>query len=121
MAVFTETRHTGGFMLSEANGTRSRDTVTIVSGQNLKAGMVLGKITASGKYKEFNTGSADGSQTAVAVLYADCNASAADTPAVVISRDAEVTAGELLWFSGATNGNITTGKTGLAAVGIIAR
>lgn len=121
MAVFTETRHAAGFMLSEANGTRSRDTVTIVSGQNLKAGAVLGKITASGKYTEFNTANADGSQTAVAILWDAVNASGGDKAAVIVARDAEVTAAELYWFSGATNGNITTGKTGLAAVGIIAR
>lgn len=35
----------GGFMVTEANGYRSRETITIVSGQNLLAGAVLGRIT----------------------------------------------------------------------------
>lgn len=45
MLTFTEDFHTGGYLVSEANGTRSREQVTILSGQNLKAGAVLGKQT----------------------------------------------------------------------------
>lgn len=41
----TETTHAGGFILSEANGNRSRSNGTLISGQDLAAGAVLGKIT----------------------------------------------------------------------------
>lgn len=44
MTTKTEAIHPGEFILSEAEGSRSRDTVTILSGQNLKAGAVLGKL-----------------------------------------------------------------------------
>ena len=46
-SVFTETFHNGGFIYSEAKGTRSRDQGVLISGQNLAPGVVLGKITTS--------------------------------------------------------------------------
>ena len=39
-----ETQHTGEFIVSQANGHRSIDRGTLVSGQNLQAGNVLGQI-----------------------------------------------------------------------------
>ena len=51
MTVLVETRHPGEFILSEANGQRSREAITIASGAGIiAAGTVLGKVTASGKY-----------------------------------------------------------------------
>ena len=48
---FTETPRDLAFLLTEANGYLSRDTVTILAGSGkVKAGTVLGKITASGKF-----------------------------------------------------------------------
>lgn len=54
------------------------DSVTLVSGQNLKRGAVLGKITASGKYTLALSASADGSQTPNVILADDCDASGGD-------------------------------------------
>ncbi len=48
MAMVTEQTHMGQFIVSEANGHRSRSAVTFLSGQNVVAGQVLGKITAAG-------------------------------------------------------------------------
>lgn len=45
MTILTETTHTGEFLLSEAPGSLSRDQITVLSGQNLAAGQVLGKVT----------------------------------------------------------------------------
>jgi hypothetical protein len=56
---------------------------TIVSGQNLSTGAVLGKITASGKWTQSLSAAGDGSQTARAVLAEDCDASGGDKAAVV--------------------------------------
>ena len=42
MASKTEGRHTGEFILSEAVGSRSRDNVIVLSGENLQVGHVLG-------------------------------------------------------------------------------
>lgn len=41
--ALTEGKHTGEFILSEAQGSRSRENVTVLSGENLKAGHVLGR------------------------------------------------------------------------------
>lgn len=42
-AALTEGKHAGEFILSEAEGSRSRENVTVLSGENLKAGHVLGR------------------------------------------------------------------------------
>jgi hypothetical protein len=44
MASISEGRRTGEFLFSEAPGCRSRDNVTVLSGQNLKAGAVVGRV-----------------------------------------------------------------------------
>lgn len=116
----TETTHAGGFILSEANGTRSRDNITVVSGETLAAGAVLGKITASGKYAAYDNTAADGSEVAAGVLYAAVDASAADAAGVAILRDAEVNANELGWAANDATG-ITAGKADLKALGILVR
>lgn len=43
MPSLTEGKHTGEFILSEANGDRSREQIMVLSGENLKAGHVLGR------------------------------------------------------------------------------
>lgn len=57
--------------------------VTIAAGQVLGRGAVLGKVTASGAYVLSVAAAADGSETPVAVLADDVDASAADDGAVV--------------------------------------
>lgn len=57
--------------------------VTILSGQNLVRGAVVGRITASGKYRLSIAASDDGSQTPVGVMAVDCHADGADATAAV--------------------------------------
>ena len=52
--------------------------VTLITGQNVVRGAVLGKITASGKYNLSLSAAADGSQTPDLICAQDCNATAAD-------------------------------------------
>jgi len=120
---FTENNYPLEAILSEANGHRSRETVTILSGQNLKAGAVVGIVTASGKYKIADnvTPASDGSQTAKAVLLEDVDASAADKPGLVLRRDAEVKVGALNYMAGASAGNKASLHGHLATEGIIVR
>lgn len=54
--------------------------VTIVSGQNLSRGAPLGRITASGKYTEWDPNAGDGSETFVAILAEAVDASSGDEP-----------------------------------------
>jgi len=125
MTTFTESRHAGEFILSEANGSRSRDNVTVLAGQGvLKAGSVLGKITVSGKYKLVTAGASDGSQNAAAILIAPTDTSNGDVVAAVIARAAEINKNLLTYGSDIdTAGEITTVLTALAGagIGIIAR
>lgn len=119
---------TACYLVSEANGTRSREVVTIAQGQNLLPGAVLGKVTATGKYVAVDPangsgegGTPDGSQTAVAVLFAAVDTTAAEKPGVVTARDAEVAAHALAWPAGTTEPQKTAALAQLAAVGIVAR
>lgn len=65
-----------------AGGTYTTRKVTILSGQNLVAGAVLGKITASSKHILSLSAAADGSQTPDMVLAQDCDASGGDKEAI---------------------------------------
>lgn len=215
MTLLSETFHNGGFIVSEASKTRSRDVGVVAAGQKLGAGTVLGKITVgaatsaalganvgngtfgtitvgapavpgayavefddathfvvsspsgaevghgvtgaafvagglgftitaggtafaagdsfnvtiaagSGKYVAFDPTLGDGSEVAVAILYADCDASAtgtnADTRTTIVVRSCEVNGSELVWGANVTttpqkNAAIAT----LASAGVILR
>lgn len=124
--VFTEGRHSGEGLISEANFHRSRDNIIIVSGAGVLApGTVLGKITASGKYEPATAAAADpdvGSQTAVAILLYGVDATSADVPAAAITRDAEWNVNTLTYDATVDDATKRGAKhTQLAAVGIIVR
>lgn len=53
-------------------------SITLVTGQNLKRGAVLGKITSGGKYTLSASASSDGSQTPSVILAEDTDASGGD-------------------------------------------
>jgi len=119
MSSITEAGHAGGFIVSEANGNRSREQVTILSGEVLEAGAVLGKITSGGKYVKYdNDGTDDGRRVAFAILYDAVDASDGDVEATIIARDAEVNGEELVWQS---SDEVEAGIADLLAVGIIVR
>ena len=94
MATKTEPLHTGGFIVSEANGNRSREVATVVSGQNLGVGEVVqldanGKLTAADGIP--NSDDAELDTAVVGIMHAAIDASAGDiVNAVYIARDAEV-------------------------------
>lgn len=108
----TEKRRRGFFIAHEANGTISRETVTLIAGQNLEAGSVLGKITASDKYTLLAPGAGDGSEVADAILWDTVDATLADKTVVIIFRIAEVTQ-EALNYGGATAPQIVTARAQL--------
>lgn len=122
MATKTLPKATAAFLLSEGDGAISRETVTLISGQNLAAGTVLGKITASGKYTAHNPAvdPADGSEHAVAVLVAAVDASTADAKALIVNKLAEVDNAGLYW-NGITDLQKTTAIAKLAESHVIVR
>ena len=110
-----EGKHTAEFLLSEGNGSISREQVTIAASAGaMVPGRVVGKITASGKYAEYNNAASDGTEVAAGVLYATVKDSTADQKAVIIARQAEVIESEL-------TGLDANGKADLLALGIICR
>ena len=62
------------------------EPITLISGQNLVRGSVLGKITASGKYNLSLSAAGDGSETPDLILAEDTDASAGDKVTVAYSR-----------------------------------
>jgi hypothetical protein len=122
MTTLTQSPRVGEFILSEANGSLSRTSITVVSGAgSLESGSVMGVITASSKYTLFNPAAEDGSETAAAILYSKVDATSADQDAVVISRLAEVKNAFLQWKTGVTANQKTTALASLATKYIISR
>lgn len=121
MTTYTEPARPLEFLISEANGQLSREQVTIASGTAaLVAGRVLGKITASQKYKAYDNTASDGSEVAAGVLAYDVDASAADKTVTAIVRLAEVKAGALGWGANDATG-ITAGTADLKAALVLTR
>lgn len=82
--------------------------VTLLAGQNLARGAVLGKVTASGKYVLSASGASDGSQTPDLILAEPCDATAADKPVLAYARG-DFAAGALTLGAGHTAASITEG------------
>ncbi len=86
----------GAFLLSEGEGTISRDSVTLKKRAEVyEPGTILGQ-DKNGLYKAFDPAATDGSETACAVLYHRVDASDANVQTVAIVRMAEVDAHHLI-------------------------
>lgn len=91
----------------------------------LRVGAVLGKVTATGKYKLALSAAVDGSQTPVAILIADVNGSSkdivllanTDTKALVLARGPAIVADAPLQLG--TGITAAAAKAALLAVGIL--
>ncbi len=123
MTTLTEGKHAGGFLVWEVLRDYTRETVTLVSGAGkLAPGTVLGRITTGGKYTILTPGASNGSQNAAGILWGPVDVTDADAPGVVILRGPViVNRHEIIWPEGATEAQITTATTALAALGIILR
>jgi len=120
--ISQDRKTTGHYLVSEAAGYRSREQVMIASGAGIqKAGAVLGKITASGKYLPYDPAGADGTENAAAILFEGCDATSADVRRTVTARDSEIHVDVLEWADGVDDGEKNTALTALAALGIIGR
>ena len=123
MTTLTEGKHAGGFLVWEVLRDYTRETVTLVSGAGkIAPGTVLGRITTGGKYTILTPGASNGSQNAAGILWGPVDATDADAPGVVILRGPViVNRHEIIWPEGASEAQITTATTALAALGIILR
>lgn len=127
MAPLTEGPRMAAFMVSEANGYRSRETrtVTVPANTTFEPGTVLGRITATGKFVRHDSdGTDDGTREEAGILFAqvvNSTDSAIDIEAVVIERDAEVHGAALIYEDGANDAAKLASNAALAALGIIVR
>jgi len=123
MSVLTQSPTMGDVLKYEVNPNYTRETVTLLAGTAYPVGAVLGRITASGKYKLATSGGSDGAQTAAAVLLYATDATLADAVGVVILRGpAIVSRASLAYDATVDDGAKITTKLGqLAAVGLLPR
>lgn len=121
MAVLTEGKHTGEFIGELAIGIGYHvDEITVLSGEVLEAGAVLGKIAASGKYVAYNDdGTDDGRRTVAGILVEAVDATGADAVGRALVRGpAIVNKNDLVWLSAVDAGEQATAITAMLGLGI---
>lgn len=126
--TLNEGKHRGEFIVSEANGTRSRKTGTVTSGQKLDAGEI---VMLSGGKLVAHDGTLDTAGAVVTpvegIMLDNVDASAtganADVPgAVYIHKDAEVNDAELTYPAESTAGGEKAGVVAsMADLGLVPR
>ena len=101
MPVLTMGPTLGDVLKYEVNPNYCREAVTLKGGTNYELGSVLGKITASGKYRlspAAQVGGDEGAETAVAVLIEAIDASAGDRTGVIVARGPSIVSKAALIF-----------------------
>ena len=121
MATSTLAKRESEFLHYELEPQYTREQVTVASGQNLPAGAVVGKITATGKYAAYNNAATDGTETAAGVLVAAVDASGGDAQGVILARGPAVVLNRALDWNGQTGAAVTDGQNDLAAISILVR
>ena len=121
MATLVEGPHPGGVLVWEAFRDYTRETITVAAG-TLEPGTVLGRITDSGAYAAHDPAAIDGTETAVAVLWGNADASAGDVPAVALVRGPAIVNRHDLVFAGTPGeAEIAAAHAALLAAGILVR
>jgi len=123
MTVLRQPATMGDVLKYEVNPNFTRESVTLLAGTNYPVGAVLGRITASGKYKLATSGGSDGAQTAAAVLLYATDASGADAIGIVVVRGPAIISKAALVFDATVDDAPKTAtKHGqLASLGIVPR
>lgn len=112
MTALTETRHAGEFILSEANGHRSRENGTLLSGEDLEAGTIV-MLNGASKLVEWDAGSTE----AAGILIDTVDASGGDTKVAYLARDAEVNVNLITY----PTDELAAARATLALLGILCR
>ena len=123
MSVLTQPPVMGDVLKYELNPNFTRETVTLLAGTKYPVGAVLGRITASGKFKLSTATGSDGAQTVAAVLLYATDAATADREAVVLLRGPALVAKAALIFDASVDDAAKTAAkhAQLTALGIIPR
>ncbi|WP_265017686.1 head decoration protein [Wolbachia endosymbiont (group A) of Epistrophe grossularia] len=97
----------------------TREEITVVKGQNLKLGTVVG-YDKDNMIKIINPTATDGTQTAIGVITSDVNATET-TKAVIITRIAMLADHAVVWPANITEEQKATAIKQLEARGVIIR
>lgn len=112
----------GDLLKYEAPNLYSRDQVTVLAGQMLSLGSVVGIVTASSKVKVFDPSASDGAEVAAGVMIQDCDAALAERDdGLMIARHAMVADHALVWPTGITVAEKSTAIRQLKTAGILVR
>ena len=122
MTAITNDLTLGDLLKYEEENLYSRDQVTVLSGQNLKLGAVIGRVSATQKVKALDPSATDGSEVAAGVVLQSIDASAAEkTNGLIVSRQAIVVDHALIWPSAITTEEKTAAIAQLEAIGVLVR
>ena len=123
MPTLTQAPLQGDVVKFQINPNYTNEAITLLLGTNYKSGAVLGKITASGKYKLAVVGAVDGSAVAAAVLLNPVDATLADATGIILARGPAIVSKAALVFDASVNTvPLTATKYAeLTTVGIVPR
>ena len=126
MPILTMAPTLGDLLKYEINGNYCRESVTLKSGTNYALGSVLGKITASGKYRLSPNAEVvgdEGAESAIAVLLEAVDATAVDQSALVVARGPVILSKAALVFDASVDDNSKKAAkhTQLSAAGLVPR
>ena len=122
MAAITEGMNLGDLLKYEAPNLYSREQVTVVAGQNLELGAVVGRITATAKFKVFDPAATDGSELPAGILLGACDATLIDRDdALLLARHGMVASHAVVWPAGLTVEQKTTALAQMSSLGVLVR
>ena len=122
MTAITNDLTLGDLLKYEEENLYSRDQVTVVNGQNLKLGAVIGRVSATQKVKALDPSATDGSEIAAGVVLQSIDASSAEkTNGLIVSRQAIVADHALIWPVAITTEEKTAAIAQLEAIGVLVR
>ena len=126
MPTLTMAPTLGDLLKFELNGSYCRESVTLKAGTSYALGSVLGKITASGKYRLSPAATVvgdEGAETATAVLVGAIDATGGDKTGVVVARGPAIVSKAALVFDASVDqaAEIAAKHAQLALAGIVSR
>ncbi len=126
MPVLTKAPSLGDLLKFELSAGYCRETVTLKAGTSYPLGAVLGRITASGKYRlspATEVVGDEGAETAIAVLLEAVDATAADRTGLIAARGPVILSKAALAFDASVDQTAekTAKHVQLAALGLVAR
>lgn len=118
--IYTDNTYISEALKYELEPSFCRDSITIASGVGiLDRNTVLGKVTATGKWKILAPGASDGTQTAAGILLAPVDATSADVTAIALTRGpAIINPDGCVWPVGITTNQKATAVANLLTIDI---